>query len=177
MRTPLLAAALLLALTAAHATTGARPLAPLPTRAAAPAPALRIAVDTIAPPLTRAEERELRRLEREDALARRRRGEAPAARAYAYDDSPNPFAIAALPTAALGVITFVIATNLWNPGPFVLLSVLAFVTAVVFGAIGLRRARRRGLRHKGLAIAGLTLGIIGAAFYAIVLGSFLAWRL
>ena len=40
--------------------------------------------------------------------------------------------------------------------------------ALVFSAIGLRRANREGKDHRGLAIAGLVMGILGTIIVAIV---------
>lgn len=160
------------------ATTSCLPLGTLPARGAAPvvqprlALAIAIATDTV-PPLTPAEERELRRLEREDARARRRRGE-PTRRYDGYrsapaEGGPNGLAVAALPAGLAGVLTFVIATSLWNPGPLIAISVAAFVCATVFGAIGLRRAKLERRRYRGLALAGMILGIVGVAFYTFIL--------
>ena len=141
-----------------------------------PVPAVRAALthhvagrDTV-PPLSEAELRELRRLERADARERRRRGSAPAPEAYDPQRArgANPFARAALPTGFVGVVNLAFAASVANPAVFVALSVLSFAAAVVFGTIGVRRARRRGLRRRGLAIAGIVLGAAGAAFYAVL---------
>ena len=133
--------------------------------------AVRVPRDTLVPPLTDAELRELRRLERADARARRRRGEAPAGDAYDPQRArrANPFARAALPTGFVGVINLFLALSVANPAVFVALSVLSFAAGAVFGAIGRKRARRRGLRNGGLGVAGFVLGLLGGALYALAL--------
>lgn len=40
------------------------------------------------------------------------------------------------------------------------------VLAITFGSIGIRKANR-GASHKGMAVAGLTCGIVGAVLYVI----------
>jgi hypothetical protein len=45
-----------------------------------------------------------------------------------------------------------------------LFSLVQWVLAVTFGAVGLSRTRR-GAPNKGMAIAGITLGIIGGVIY------------
>ncbi len=90
---------------------------------------------------------------------------------YAYPDQPfyapgwqpprprqEPLAVAALVTGVLGL------------GP----------VAVVLGAVGLHRVRARARRGRGLALAGLVLGIVGtlawAALAAVTVGTALASR-
>ena len=51
-----------------------------------------------------------------------------------------------------------------------LLSLAQVVLAIVFGGVGLSRANR-GAPHKGMAVAGLVCGLIGAVFY-LMLGIF-----
>lgn len=152
-------------------------VAPLPHRPpVAVAPALRTPADTIVPPLSPAELRELRRLERIDARERRRRGQAPAPEAYDPQRArgANPFALAALPTGFVGVINFFLGLSVANPGVFFALSVLSFAAAVVFGAVGVKRARRWRLRRRGLGIAGMVLGILGGALYALIAAGLLS---
>lgn len=43
------------------------------------------------------------------------------------------------------------------------LSIIAGIPAIIFSAIGLRKANREGRPHRGLAIAGLVCGIISVA--------------
>ena len=176
----LLAAIALLSVTeAAYAVSGPRPLSRLPARATRPAPALRIPTDTVVPPLSRAELRELRRLEREDARYRRRRGESrartatPAARGH----GENGLAVASLSAGSVAVLAVLLLFILqpWDVGAFVVISAVSAVCAVIFGAIGLRRAKREGRRRKGLAIGGLVIGITVSAFWAFLLGLLIAW--
>ena len=48
-----------------------------------------------------------------------------------------------------------------------LLSLAQVVLAIVFGGVALSRANR-GAPHKGMAIAGLVCGLIGAVLYLMV---------
>ena len=115
------------------------------------------AADTV-PALTRAERRELRRLEREELRARRKRGEP-----IGDGKRGNGLAIASVATGLLGVALAVPVFLVADAGVFVFF-LAAFACALVFGAIALRRANRKGRRHKGLAVAGLVLGIVGVAY-------------
>ncbi len=79
------------------------------------------------------------------------------------------FAIAALALGVLGVLAFFTAVVVWNSAPFILVSVVSFVLAVIFGAIGMKRSKLALGGKRGLAIAGFVLGLVGAAFYAFLL--------
>lgn len=70
----------------------------------------------------------------------------------------NPAAIAAL---VCGIVQF--------PLGLVLLNILLAIPAIICGAIGLRQTTRRGEGGRGMAIAGLVLGILGIAYFAIML--------
>lgn len=80
-----------------------------------------------------------------------------AAPPYAMGDYPqqrptgNGMAVAALVLGISSLALFFLA-------PFT--AVLA-ILAIVFGAIGLNRSRKRGAPKRGLAIAGLILGCVG----------------
>lgn len=65
--------------------------------------------------------------------------------------------------------------NGWAIAGFVLgilslvgLSVLAGIPAIVFSAIGLRKANREGRPHRGLAIAGLVCGIVSVVLLVLL---------
>lgn len=74
----------------------------------------------------------------------------------------NGIAVAAL---VLGIVALILG---WLPFVFVL-GGLAAVLAIVFAAVGLRRARARGV-GRAMSIAGLVLGIVGIG--ATVIGAF-----
>lgn len=59
---------------------------------------------------------------------------------------------------------------------FFLVSAVAFPLAIVFGARGLRRARRGDGEGRGLAWAGLVGGIAGVAFLAFLVALVLELR-
>jgi hypothetical protein len=69
----------------------------------------------------------------------------------------NGFAVAAL---LLGTTSILFC---WL-GLFALVQV---VLAVIFGAVGISRANR-GARHKGMAVAGMILGIVGFLLYVAI---------
>jgi Domain of unknown function (DUF4190) len=70
----------------------------------------------------------------------------------------NPFAITAL---ACGIGQFVL-------GLLVFGNIVLAIPAIVFGAISLKQIRLRGERGRGMAIAGLVLGILGVIYFALV---------
>ena len=49
------------------------------------------------------------------------------------------------------------------------MNILAAIPAIVFGAIGMRQTQLRGERGRGMAIAGLVLGILGVVYFAIII--------
>jgi hypothetical protein len=61
----------------------------------------------------------------------------------------NPFAITAL---VFGIVQFAL-------GLAVVANIVAAIPAIVFGAVALKQIRTRGERGRGLAIAGLVLGV------------------
>jgi len=71
----------------------------------------------------------------------------------------NPFAITAL---VCGIVQFVL-------GLLVVLNILAAIPAIVFGSIALTQIRERGERGRGMAIAGLVLGILGVVYFALII--------
>ncbi|MGB6456272.1 MAG: DUF4190 domain-containing protein [Streptosporangiaceae bacterium] len=87
---------------------------------------------------------------------------------YGYQQAPyypaaaaarnNPVAIAAL---VCGIAQFFL-------GLLVVGNILLAIPAVICGAIGLRQVDQRGERGRGMAIAGLVLGILGVAYFLIV---------
>jgi hypothetical protein len=70
----------------------------------------------------------------------------PVPRAGLYDPAPR--------TSATSVTALVLGILLCIP-------FLTSLAAVLFGVVGIRATRRPGVRGRGLAIAGLTLGIVG----------------
>ena len=68
---------------------------------------------------------------------------------YAAPGNTNGFAIASLVVSILGG---------WLP-------FIGAVLAIIFGIVGLNQTRARGERGRGLAIAGLAIGIAGLLFW------------
>jgi uncharacterized membrane protein len=81
-------------------------------------------------------------------------------------DRPLPKNGLAIPALVLGVLAVVL---FWT----VLGGILLGVLAVVFGILGMRRARRGGAPHGGLSIAGAVLGGLGliASLVIVVIGA------
>ncbi|MGH3304417.1 MAG: DUF4190 domain-containing protein [Streptosporangiaceae bacterium] len=70
----------------------------------------------------------------------------------------NPVAIAAL---VCGIGQFVLGLLLVG-------NILLAIPAVICGAIGLKQINQRGERGRGMAIAGLVLGILGVVYFLII---------
>jgi hypothetical protein len=75
------------------------------------------------------------------------------------DNSGKNMSIAALVCGILGIV------GSWIPVVCYFTLVLA-ILGIVFGAKGMKKSKESG-QNKGLAVAGLVLGIIGTAFAAI----------
>ena len=73
------------------------------------------------------------------------------------DGQGNPLAIAG----------FVCSLVMWIPIPYT--APIFWLMALTFSSIGLSRARRRGAPHKGLAIAGLCISLIGVVFVILLI--------
>ena len=71
------------------------------------------------------------------------------------DGQGNPLAIAG----------FVCSLVMWIPIP--VLPIVLWILAVVFSSIGLSRSKKRGLPHRGLAIAGLCISMIGVVIFIV----------
>ena len=71
----------------------------------------------------------------------------------------NPFAITSLVCA---IVQFLL-------GLLVVGNILGAIPAIVFGSIALKQIRVRGERGRGLAIAGLVLGILGVLYFALII--------
>ena len=48
-------------------------------------------------------------------------------------------------------------------------NILLAIPAIICGALGLKQTRLRGERGRGMAIAGLVLGILGVVYFALVI--------
>ena len=85
---------------------------------------------------------------------------------YAPPQTGNGYAVTAL---VLGLISLFLS---WFPGVDWVLGALA----IIFGAVGISTARRRGGAGRGMAIAGLVLGVVtvvlGLIFYAVIYAGF-----
>jgi uncharacterized membrane protein len=68
-------------------------------------------------------------------------------------DRPQPRNGLAIPALVLGILAVVL---FWT----VLGGILLGVLALVFGILGMRRARRDGAPHRGLSVAGAVLGAL-----------------
>jgi hypothetical protein len=71
----------------------------------------------------------------------------------------NPFAITAL---VLGIVQFVLGLALVG-------NIVAAIPAIIFGALALKQIRLRGERGRGMAIAGLVLGILGVLYFVLII--------
>jgi Domain of unknown function (DUF4190) len=69
----------------------------------------------------------------------------------------NPLSIAAL---VCGLVQFLFG--------LVGLNILLAIPAIICGAIGLKQTNVRGERGRGMAIAGLVLGILGVLYFILV---------
>ncbi|MCE2532066.1 MAG: DUF4190 domain-containing protein [Acidimicrobiia bacterium] len=70
----------------------------------------------------------------------------------------------------MAVAGFVLSLVMWIPIPF--LNLVLWILAVTFSSIGLRRANKQGLPHRGLAIAGLCISTVGVLFAIVVILAF-----
>jgi hypothetical protein len=82
---------------------------------------------------------------------------APPAGQYAAPAKYNVLSIVAL---CCGVVQFILG--------IVSLNILLAIPAVICGAIGMKQIKERNEQGKGLAIAGLVLGILGIIYFIIV---------
>jgi hypothetical protein len=71
----------------------------------------------------------------------------------------NRFAITAL---CCGIGQFIL-------GLAIVLNILGAIPAIIFGSIALRQIRLRGEGGRGLAIAGLVLGILGVIYWVLII--------
>lgn len=71
------------------------------------------------------------------------------------------------PGNPLAITGFVFSLLMWIPIPFT--SPVFWLMALTFSSIGLSRSRRRGAPHKGLAIAGLCISLIGVVFVILLI--------
>lgn len=75
-------------------------------------------------------------------------------------DQPNGLAIAGFVCSLVGIVSF---------GWFFPVS----ITGLVMSSIGVSLGNR-GARHRGLAVAGVTLGIIALVIFVVLMGSMIA---
>jgi TRAP-type C4-dicarboxylate transport system permease small subunit len=89
-----------------------------------------------------------------------------AAYPFAPPQTGNGYAIAAL---VLGLVSLILS---WFPGVNWVLAALA----IIFGAVGISTAGRRGGVGRGMAMAGLVLGVVtavlGIVFLVVIYNSF-----
>jgi hypothetical protein len=78
---------------------------------------------------------------------------------WGYAPRNNPLAIAALVCGIAQLLGFIVLLG----------NILLAIPAVICGAIALRQIRARGERGRGMAIAGLVLGIIGIVLFVLFL--------
>ena len=71
----------------------------------------------------------------------------------------------------MAIAGFVLSLVMWIPIPF--LNIVLWVLALTFSSIGLSRANKHGLPHRGLAIAGLCISTAGFVFAILVILLFL----
>ena len=67
----------------------------------------------------------------------------------------------------LAIAGFVCSLVMWIPVPYT--APIFWLMALTFSSIGLSRSRRRGAPHKGLAIAGLCISLIGVVFVILLI--------
>jgi len=70
-------------------------------------------------------------------------------------------------TNGLAIAGFVCSLLMWIPVPYT--APIFWLMALTFSSIGLSRSRRRGAPHKGLAIAGLCISLIGVVFVILLI--------
>jgi len=78
---------------------------------------------------------------------------------YVQHPKTSGFAVTALVTGIVGLVLS------WVPG----LDLVLAIVAITFGSLGWHYANARSLAGKGMAIAGLVMGIITAVIFAILL--------
>lgn len=68
----------------------------------------------------------------------------------------------------LGIIAVV---GFWSSWPALIMAVLA----IIFGGVGISRANSGRASNKGMAVAGLVLGIVAIALFVLAVVVFFAW--
>ena len=111
-------------------------------------------------------DKDLRRLERAERalLNAERRGRLPK-----LHDSARGFAISSFVLGVFGVGSFFIAVLAFEPAFPLILCIVSFVLATIFGIIAMRRTKFGALGPRGLAIVGFILGLLGLGFWVFVL--------
>ena len=66
------------------------------------------------------------------------------------------------PPSCCGIAQFVLGLLIFG-------NILLAIPAIICGALGLKQTRLRGERGRGMAIAGLVLGILGVVYFALVI--------
>lgn len=92
----------------------------------------------------------------------------------AFGPGPLAYGMSAAPRNGLGTAALVLGiigvVLSWIPGTGWALNILA----IIFGAVGINRAKRGQATNKSSALAGLILGVIGLTVWIVILVVFLA---
>jgi hypothetical protein len=92
----------------------------------------------------------------------------PTAPAYASGPVIQRTSGSAITSFVLGVATYVVGWFGFALGPLALVMFLLPVLAIVFGAVGIKQTKDPTVGGKGLAVAGLVLGIVAVAIGLLV---------
>ncbi len=82
---------------------------------------------------------------------------------------PQPSGSASGRTNPLAVAALVCGIGQFLLGLLIVGNILLAIPAVALGVIGIRQIRSRGERGRGMAIAGIVLGVLGIFYFALVL--------
>jgi Domain of unknown function (DUF4190) len=86
-----------------------------------------------------------------------------------YPQWGQPMAMAQVPTNKLAIWALVCGIGQFVLGLAVVLNILAAIPAIILGVKGMRQTAERGERGRGMAIAGLVLGILGVLYWLLVI--------
>ncbi len=82
---------------------------------------------------------------------------------------PQPSGLAAGRTNPLAIAALVCGIGQFLLGLLIIGNILLAIPALVLGVIGLGQIRSRGERGRGMAIAGVVLGLLGVLYFALIL--------